>query len=56
MQVESDRVQTQVHHRHTHGPLLPRQPAPKFTNVTTVLANNKFKKISLDDYKGTHHL
>ena len=45
------------HHHHKHqpqGPLLPRQAAPKFNGVTAVLANGKFKKVSLDDYKGKY--
>lgn len=56
-------MQTEAHPHHhggpqkkfkksANGPLLPRQDAPKFTNVTAVLANNKFKKLSLDDFKG----
>lgn len=33
--------------------LLPRKTAPGFT-VKAVMPNNKFKKVSLDDYKGTN--
>ena len=33
--------------------ILPRQNAPKFTNVNSVI-NGEFKKLSLDDYKGKY--
>lgn len=53
-------MDTENHNNHTHCQcfannnkfaLVPRVKAPKFEG-TAVLANNKFKKVSLDDYKG----